>query len=210
MVVALPCRVFHTKSRSLPQHIQVKDFRGMLIFSKTDQHLLKKVFQELGQQQQKRLHDGREIAAGQGNSKLILEVDRDTSFLEEFSHNVLLFGFGLRNNTNTMMKGISIKTTQVSSFLRYQDIWQLTDQHRESDAIQITVKNGLRQQLGDEAEPGETGQDAQGARLHGEQSGKRHQSIGVAGGQRQNHRGDDTGKGRIRPSIRMRLGPKIA
>jgi hypothetical protein len=78
-----------------------------LVFGKTDQHLLEKVFQELGEEQQKRLHDGGKIAAGQGNSKLTLEVQRDNSVLWELSHNALLLGFGWRNNTNTIVEGIS-------------------------------------------------------------------------------------------------------
>ena len=101
-----------TPSKSVPAYSAAS--------GKTDQHFLEKVFQKLGQQEQECFHDGGKITTGQGNPELTLEVERDNSDLWEFSHNVLLFGFGLRNNTNTISEGILFTSAQVSCYLRCQ------------------------------------------------------------------------------------------
>ena len=85
---------------------------------------------------------------------------------------------------------------------------QLADENGQGDAIQIAEADGLGEQVRDKAKTRQAGQDAQAPGEQGEHTGQRHQSIAIAGRQRNDRRGDDGGQRRIRAQHQDAAGPE--
>jgi len=75
---------------------------------------------------------------------------------------------------------------------------QLADQHGQRDAVDIAVPDGPGEKIGNEAEFGQASQNAQQPRQNRQHGSQRHRLFRIAGGKRQNRRGDEADQRGVR------------
>ena len=80
-----------------------------------------------------------------------------------------------------------------------EDLGKLADEDGERDPVEVPVPDRFREEVGDEAEPGETAHHAQEARQDGEEPGQRDRPLRVPGGEGQDRRRDEGGQRRVGP-----------
>ena len=72
-----------------------------------------------------------------------------------------------------------------------EQLGELPHDDHDGDPVEVAHADRLGQQVGDDAEPQHAAEDEQGSHHDGQQTGQRHRSRRIAGGQREHRCGDD-------------------